>query len=387
MARGSGRAWWFVGLLGCGGGGGGGGSASADGSDSIDPSAGTDPSTSSASVDDGGTTSATATPSTSSGEPADTTDGPKFDVGVDTEGTTGGGPVDVCHVADDMDAVGECRIKAPPDSFEPEVQWSWDGFPGEPDCIVTPLVANLTDDNADGEINLCDTPDILIVGSPDWYVHGHMALLDGETGTPHFQFAEMSQWAVTPAIGDIDDDGIGEIVGSNLVGSISYLAAWEHDGTLKWTSSHDIQGEYAVALADLDTDGDVEIVVGGTVLDHDGNVQFTVPDAPTLWSATTAADLDDDGDLEIVLGRRPITTTDRSITSTDRHPRACRRSPISTRTASPKCSSCRVRAWASACSSTTAPRSTSASRPRRTTTGAAPRRSTISTATTCPRSR
>jgi hypothetical protein len=43
--------------------------------------------------------------------------------------------------------------------------------------------------------------------------------------------------------------------------------------------------------------------VGATVLEHDGNVQFTVPDPPTMWSATTAADLDDDGDLEIVLGR------------------------------------------------------------------------------------
>jgi hypothetical protein len=301
MARRWGRGWWVVAVIGCGSSpSGGDATASADGTDSIDPSTGSGtPTDGGADGESTASAESTANPTTD----ADTSGGPKFDVGGDTDGTGTGGVVDVCHVVDDMDAVGECKIAAPPDSFEPEVQWSWEGFPGEPDSIVTPLVANLTDDNVDGEINLCDTPDILIVGSPDWYMHGHMALLDGETGTPHFQFTELSNWAVTPAIGDIDGDGIGEIVGSNLVNGISMLAAWEHDGALKWTSTHNIQGEYSVALADLDTDGDVEIIVGGTVADHDGNVLFTVPDPPTGWAATTAADLDDDGDLEIVLGR------------------------------------------------------------------------------------
>ena len=40
-----------------------------------------------------------------------------------------------------------CADQAPPNSFDPEVQWSWDG--GE--SYHTPLVANLTDDNGDGE--------------------------------------------------------------------------------------------------------------------------------------------------------------------------------------------------------------------------------------------
>ncbi|HWB79977.1 MAG TPA: VCBS repeat-containing protein [Nannocystaceae bacterium] len=229
-------------------------------------------------------------------------DGPKFDLGRPMEDIDTGDPGDLCHVQGD-NAVGDCKMEAPADSFVPEVQWSWAGYPGEPDCIVTPLVANLTDDNNDGEINLCDIPDILIVGSPDWYVHGHMALIDGATGTPHFQFAELSQWAVTPAIGDIDDDGIPEIVGSVMNGGTANLAAWEHDGTLKWTSTVTIPGEYSIALADIDTDGDVEIVVGASVTDHNGNLMFNVPDTPTGWAATTLADLDEDGSLEIVMGR------------------------------------------------------------------------------------
>jgi hypothetical protein len=82
----------------------------------------------------------------------------KFDVGnePDTETT---GPVDVCKVAGDGDA-GSCRTKAPADAFTPEVQWSWTGMGADVFSGVSPLVANLTDDNGDGVIDLCDVPDV-----------------------------------------------------------------------------------------------------------------------------------------------------------------------------------------------------------------------------------
>src|SRR5690606_19685226 len=83
----------------------------------------------------------------------------------------------------------------------------------------------------------------------------------------------------------------------------NYLAAWEHDGTLKWTSTVHIGGEFAIALADLDADGDVEIIFGNKVTDHEGNLVFTAGDVPPPWATTTAADLDADGDLEVVMGR------------------------------------------------------------------------------------
>ncbi len=259
-------------------------------------------------TNDGSETTPPTTAGTGSMTGVDATSGssddgaPVFDVGVMTGGTDTDAPIDICKVNDQMNGLGPCRTVSPPDSFEPEVQWSFAGMPGEPDSIVTPLVANLTDDNGDGEIDLCDIPDILVVASPDWYQHGHMVLLDGATGAVHFQFAEISQWAVTPAIGDIDGDGIPEIVGSNLADG-NYLAAWEHDGTLKWTSTVPIGGEFAIALADLDADGDVEIIFGNKVTDHEGNLVFTAGDVPPPWATTTAADLDADGDLEVVMGR------------------------------------------------------------------------------------
>jgi len=83
-------------------------------------------------------------------------------------GSGDGGPVDACHVHDDPNGNGvpQCTDQAPPNSFEPDLQWSWTGAT-EPYSIVTPLVANLTDDNGDGEINLCDIPDVLVVASMD----------------------------------------------------------------------------------------------------------------------------------------------------------------------------------------------------------------------------
>src|SRR5207237_10925465 len=85
------------------------------GGDSIDPSAGSGTTTSGA--DEGVMTTPAHDSSGAATTGADTTAGPKFDVGGnDTDGTGTGGVVDVCHVHDDMDAIGECEITAPPDS-------------------------------------------------------------------------------------------------------------------------------------------------------------------------------------------------------------------------------------------------------------------------------
>src|SRR5687767_11316843 len=87
-----------------------------------------------------------------------TSDGAKFDVA--PHGDAIDVPTDLCHVAGEMDAVGECEDEAPPESFAPAVQWT---FGAGEQSWVTPLVANFTDDDGDGEINLCDVPDVVLV--------------------------------------------------------------------------------------------------------------------------------------------------------------------------------------------------------------------------------
>src|SRR5690348_15077641 len=76
----------------------------------------------------GGTTAASATnadtsagPSTT-GESSSGGDGPKFDLGIPDDDVDTGRPGDVCHVQGD-NAVGDCSMEAPADSFSPEVQW------------------------------------------------------------------------------------------------------------------------------------------------------------------------------------------------------------------------------------------------------------------------
>jgi len=232
----------------------------------------------------------------------------KFDMAAIPDSADTGGPVELCKVVDEMNAVGDCEQTAPPDAFEPDIQWDWWGPDGEVESLVPALVANLTDDNDDGEIDLCDIPDVIVVATA-FPNNAHIYVLDGATGQLHFQVPMNVAWSITPAIGDIDNDGIPEIVaaiGPGFSGG-GQIVAFEHDGTHKWTNDaiwqHGQGG--SIALADLDNDGDVEIMGDRIVVDHLGNTVFIAPaqsGAPQN-TAVTAADLDGDGDLEVVLGQ------------------------------------------------------------------------------------
>ena len=231
--------------------------------------------------------------------------GTKFDL---AEVDAGSKPFDACKVNESGDGTQPCETQAPPDAFEPASEWTWFGPGSNNSSIVTPLVANLTDDNDDGEIDLCDIPDVVVVVNSGGCDSANIFVLDGATGQQHFQIPGPFARASTPAIGDIDDDGLPEIVVQSGTGTCAGdgLRAFEHDGTLKWSSNLGLSGEHAVALADVDNDGDVEIMINNIVVDHLGQLLFTAPDTDGVsfrWTTTTAADLDGDQDLEIVLGR------------------------------------------------------------------------------------
>ncbi|MBL8944990.1 MAG: hypothetical protein JNK45_17635 [Myxococcales bacterium] len=241
---------------------------------------------------------------------ADDTGVPKFDVGDPADMGTQR-PIDLCHVNDEMDAVGDCEMSAPADSFEPEIQWT---FGANEMSWVTPLVANFTDDNGDGEINLCDIPDVVLLAntSISYSTACNVHILDGATGVEHFAIppTEMVSCTGTPAIGDIDNDGLPEIVAEYIDGGVFRIKVFEHDGTVKWANHTDggtanqfFRESGAIALHDLDADGDVEIVFNHEVYDHDGNLLWEhVNPNPGELECTTAADLDGDGTLEVVTG-------------------------------------------------------------------------------------
>ncbi|MBK8238739.1 MAG: VCBS repeat-containing protein [Deltaproteobacteria bacterium] len=294
------RSWLFlISLAACGGG---------DASSS-DASAGLTGTTTNNGSDSGSGSGATATIGTSlttaGSDSGSATEGVKFDVPVEeTTGTTGVLPPS-CKVEDDMNGVGDCTEFAPPDAFEPVTQWDFMGPPGFAESIVTPLVANMTDDNGDGEIDLCDIPDVVVVAGPPLgdTPPARIYVLDGATGVPHFDTGdEMVQWGGTPALGDIDGDGMVEIVTSRPNGA-AHLVAFGHDGTLEWESSAVWNGAQssAVALADVDGDGDVEIAAGANLFDHTGALLWSQPANDQSYSATAIADLDGDDQMEILV--------------------------------------------------------------------------------------
>ncbi len=257
-------------------------------------------------------TAATATAGTSTGAlsmtNSDSLD-PKFDVGLDSDaGETEDPPAPSCKVVGEMDGVPPCEETAPPDSFEPSVQWSYTPEGAEINAAVTPLVANLTDDNDDGEVDLCDVPDIVVVvysGGGEVDASGSIHVLDGETGALHYVAAVPVVRSVTPAIGDIDNDGEPEIISvRKLPGQLNtgpIVAINGRDGSVEWEGSDSWYMQYggALGLADLDADGDVEVYAGTSVADHTGAMLWTGPDQGA-YAASTAADLDGDGDLEII---------------------------------------------------------------------------------------
>lgn len=275
-------------------------------------------------MDPGGTGGASASPSSTTGPVTpDEDDGDAPEAG--TSGTTSGSsedsgssgpgpfdppPLDVggppledsCTVPKgELDAAA-CNWTPPDadDAFNPEVQWTWSGSNGDVQSVDIPLIANLTDDNDDGAIDLCDTPDVVVLACPDVIDDpvGRLHVLDGETGEEHFYIPQDLKVGVTPALGDIDGDGLVEIVAVTVEDE---LVAFEHDGSVAWSRPVPfLHYPFALAIADLDADGTPEIFGDNQVVDATGEVLFGLD---LDWSmAATAADLDDDGTLEVIFG-------------------------------------------------------------------------------------
>jgi outer membrane protein assembly factor BamB len=75
------------------------------------------------------------------------------------------------------------------------------------------------------------------------------------------------------SIADLDQDGFPEIVAAPNGGPVQFTV-WDHEGQLIRTvfSDEAILNDFSVrvTLVDLDLDGDLEVVVGGTAWEHDG---------------------------------------------------------------------------------------------------------------------
>jgi len=236
--------------------------------------------------------------------------------GGDASKTDSGAPVDKCHVPPDNSSGNApvCTGKPqPPNSFNPIIKWKFDDprkGAGSIGIWTTPLVANLTDDDANGEVNLCDIPDVVVetAGSGEFSRTGRLYMLRGTDGMLESSFGDTAvDGDANPAIADLDGDKVPEVI---AVGANKNLLIFDNKGAIKFTgdvasaASDTYASCAAIAVYDLDADGKPEIIYGFEVFDNKGKSKWKITQAgPGFWCPTpTAADLDGDGKLEVIFG-------------------------------------------------------------------------------------
>jgi len=112
-------------------------------------------------------------------------------------------------------------------------------------------------------------------------------------------------WYSSPAVADLDNDGQPEVIW----GGYDVVALNGSTGAVKWTGASGNRVWPGIAVADLNGDGLLEVVVGRnsdqlTVYDRTGAVMWTRnPFGSGEVRTLAVADLETDGQLEVVVGR------------------------------------------------------------------------------------
>jgi len=234
-----------------------------------------------------------------------------------------------------------CQYVPPPSQFSPRPEFTW-GMRAQVSCAdasdcqtaetctggtCTPTWPHLTPADAPDNVHVSSIPVVadldgdctpeVIFNSYIAYTLGSQGVLralDGATG--------QQKWSVTdpayatdatsnPAVGDIDMDGLPEVVAQTPNKS---LVAIDDDGTPLWVSDSFAGSENSgsVAIANMDGEGAPEIVFGAAVYAADGTL---------LWEGgagigrdgqgpiSCIADLDNDGRPEVIGGNTAYQTT------------------------------------------------------------------------------
>ncbi|MBW1810257.1 MAG: hypothetical protein JRJ87_18815 [Deltaproteobacteria bacterium] len=242
----------------------------------------------------------------------------------------------------DEGVVGDCLYVPPEGEFNPEVDCRWTPpaggvTPVRNDVVMAPVVGNLTDDNADGKTDRFDVPEIVFTsydleGDGCCNENGTLRIVSGACNPDGSMTTIFS--SSTPAIdnsgglaiGDLDGDGVPEIVairnnGGSPQGTVAFkrtaddgsawTVMWENTQYPTWNVH--TRGGAQPALADLDGQAPPEVIIGNVVLNgNDGSLRWdglvTVgPNAGIgnnafLGPVTTVADIDLDGRPEVLAG-------------------------------------------------------------------------------------
>lgn len=200
-----------------------------------------------------------------------------------------------------------CVVEPEVGTFNPVIEWQWNAsgaFPGYDDIMATPVVGNLSDDNGDGRIDADDIPDIVFTtfAGGGYTAAGTLTALSGDGTGELWSLLDAGGVAFyasgTPAIGDLDGDGLPEVCVGAVGGGVVCVT---NEGAFRWQGGTSTTIDGAPAIADIDGDGQAEVVWGYQLLDTDGTLLWTGAGG-SGWILSFAVDLDADGVLEIIAG-------------------------------------------------------------------------------------
>lgn len=205
-----------------------------------------------------------------------------------------------------------CEYFPPAGVFEPAEEWHWSGSETEPTFIhvmMTPVVGDVTGDGV---------PEVVFMtyaAGTSYGGRGVLRIVRGDTGEEVNSIVDPALCGDSGvALGDLDGDGTPEILAGGPCQS-DRIHAFHADGSVIWRST-DMDGATpatvpldfgAIAIADLEGDGQAEVVVGATVFESTGvlrfrgrNTAFNCCGASPRSMLSAVYDMDDDPELEIV---------------------------------------------------------------------------------------
>ena len=220
---------------------------------------------------------------------------------------------------EDLDNDGDLEIIIPSSSSMYVYHHNGTLFPGFPVTGAHSLTAaGVGDLDGDGTLEIV-AGSYVASGSPSDYVYAWNS--DG-TAVPGFPVITDGSVKVAPALADLDNDGTLEIIAdcwNQSAGVNDKLYVWSHTGQLEpgWPLNASYIRLSSPSIADMDQDGDLEIIVGGWstapygemvfVFHHTGTpltgFPVVLPNSPSgnVNSTPTVGDIDGDGCLEIVV--------------------------------------------------------------------------------------